>query len=157
MTSLALEYSGKSPEALDALAGMALAQLSLNLASCNSSLTDGCVERLQGLLLSALSLSMSRNLTPQGLQHLRVLPLTSLDLGYCGKLVDPSMLLHVGLPLTSLSLTGCRLIGDYGLAHLQGLPLTALDTRLCSVQFGGITAKGLSFFTCRLPVWPSIT
>lgn len=76
-----------------------------------------------------LIIHQGRKLTSAGLDHLRTIPLTRLDLIDCRRLVtDAAVAALQGLPLASLALRQCLHLTSAGILHLQGMStLTSLD------------------------------
>lgn len=92
---------------------------------------------------------LAGSLTGPGLEHVRGLPLASLDLGYCRSLTNAGLRFLEGVRLTSLRLEGCIQLTDASLECLRGLPLTSLSLRNCGDSGyragGGLTDAGLIF------------
>lgn len=111
-------------------------------ASLFSRLSDNGLRRLGEIplpRLAHLDLRRCRKLTEAGLEHLRKLPLTRLNLQGCegvGSLAP----LH-GLPLTSLSLEDCFQLAPADLGHLRGAPLAHLNLGYCT---GLLNEEGLA-------------
>lgn len=101
-------------------------------------LTEAGLQYARTVPISTLSLHFCENI--MSLEPLRGLPLTSLDLGHCRGLGDPSLDCLREMPLTRLSLRswGENLTTE-GLECLSGLPLKWLDLGECS----GLNADSL--------------
>lgn len=105
-------------------------------------LTAACLEVLQGFPLGTLFLGQLDWLTNAGLNKLRRLPLTSLELCFCTEgngMSDRALEALTDMPLTKLTLFGIKWLTDSGLAALRNLKLTALSLRLNE----GLSDQGL--------------
>lgn len=106
---------------------------------------------LRGMPLTDLSFRWGGWLTNAGLDHLRGLPLTSLDLtstdvfeGDNAQNVIDGMHILQRLPLLQLSLSSCGLKGVVGLEMLRGLKLVSLDLSYSH----SLSDEGLSNLRC---------
>lgn len=141
LTSLDLESAHfKSIEGL-----FAWPLTSLNLATSN--LSDLDLKFLGGLPLTDLNISRlkgSKSFSGAGLEYLRDMPISSLNLRKNENLLGSSLAFLKGLPITSLKIGGCNKCFDrYSLAHLVGLPLRGLDLSLYRWSDRPLGVKGL--------------
>lgn len=87
---------------------------------------------IQGLPLMDLGLYCADRITDDGLKSLRNMPLTRLELSFCGNLTGGSFpIAFHRMPLTVLDLTGTYGLTANGLAFLANLPLTDLNLCRC--------------------------
>lgn len=107
-----------------------------------SKITDAGLEHLKDLPLKTLDLTQCFWFTDAGLEHLKDLPLNYLDLSSC-HINDAGLENLKGLnQLNTLKLGWCYDITDAGLKHLEGLnQLNTLDLSWCS----DITDAGLEY------------
>ena len=61
------------------------------------------------------------------LEHLKGMPLTSVNFSGCKNLTDKALEHLKGMPLTSVNFSGCWNLTDKALEHLKGMPLTSVD------------------------------
>lgn len=90
-------------------------------------LGDGLLAWLWGMSMESLDMGACHGLNRVGLQHLRDMLVTVLELGWCRKLVTLGGLRN--LQLSSLALRSCGSLRDLG--GLGASPLTCLDLSNC--------------------------
>lgn len=118
----------------------------LDLSICP--LDHACMESLQNLRC-LVKLKLGKNADNGTMLYLRETTVKNLDLSGCFQLTDDGLELLKGMPLTNLDLQGCCEISDAGLQFLTGMPLLALNLSGCyEVSRKGIEDAGLS----HLPV-----
>lgn len=98
-------------------------------------LTDSGMEGLRGMQLTELNLDNCWDVRDSGFENLRGMPLKSLDFGW-GKVSNLGLESLEGMPLNHLDLSFSKNISDEGLAFLGALPLTSLSL--------GAPGKGMS-------------
>lgn len=94
-----------------------------------------------------------RYINDSGLEHLRGLPLTELDLEGCQRLTDAGLASSlVGMPLRSLNLGEAYWLRETGAGVLAGLPLTSLSLRSSGSRLDAILGRlaGLHLVTLDL-------
>lgn len=108
-----------------------------------SRLTNSCLDHLQIVPLTSLDLYRCSRLG--GLEPLRGMPLVKLNLEGCVNLGPAALAPLLGMPLTDLSLAhSILLICDAGLERLRGLPLTSLNLKMRPC-FHRISHAGLAY------------
>lgn len=133
LTSLVLHGGPELRNAcLEPLRGMPLVKLLLE--NCRK-LAPEALAPLFGMPISELSLAHSPGLVcDAGLEHLRFLPLTSLNLelgrvsrSYRDRITDAGLSCLEGMPLVTLNLRYATMAGGEGFEHLRRAPLTSLS------------------------------
>ena len=71
---------------------------------------DNALEHLKGMPLTSVNFSGCRNLTDKALEHLKDMPLTSVNFGGCCNLTDKALEHLKGMPLTSVDFSWCRIL-----------------------------------------------
>lgn len=82
-------------------------------------------------------------LTGTGLQHLRGVPLTSVDLFGCGELTDVGLRNLRRMPITTLNLRCCKRLTNAGLRYLEDKPMPLADLNLVNCDFSDEGLKAL--------------
>lgn len=134
--------------------GLPLVKLDISYIAVNSDL-----EYLSSCRFPLTQLSLANcDVTDAGIEFLRQLPLTDLNLSGCTKLTDATLfaLAEMGFPLTALDISGWDRVGrrayglmfheegtrfsDSGLEALRGSPLKSLSVSLCENSDGNFEA-----------------
>ena len=92
---------------------------------------DNALEHLKGMPLTSVNLRECWKLTDYALEHLKGMPLTSVNFRECDNLTDNALEHLKGMPLTSVNFRECWRLTDNALKHLKGMPLTSVDFSLC--------------------------
>ncbi len=119
----------------------------LDLQGCEL-ITDAGLRFLSVLPLRQLCLANTA-IGDAGLAHLKDTPLSALDLTLCRNVTDAGLFYLSRLPLHTLNISWCDRVSDAGLAHLAGAPLQRIRLFYCT----RVTEAGLALLS-HIPQQP---
>lgn len=110
-------------------------------------ITDKVLEHLKGMPLRSVDFSYCYSLTDQGLEHLKGMPLTHVYFDGCNKLTDKALESLKGMSLQEITFSHCDNLTDSALENLKGMQLTNIGFAMCSK----ITSKALQELIKGMP------
>ena len=94
---------------------------------------DNALEHLKGMPLTSVDFSRCSILTNNALEHLKDMPLTCVNFSGWWKLTDKALEHLKDMPLTSVNFSGCWKLTDKALEHLKDMPLTSVNFSGCRI------------------------